>query len=119
MLAAADSILSAAGIVVAIILGVIGAASLAWTYFRAGAGRSIISQQDAAINALKTFADEQVRQNDDLKAQVGQLKTEHDRMNEELKTLRELVTQAAKVDSLIILVQDGFQQLGVNVKVIK
>ena len=44
------------------------------------------------------------------------LQDEHEHMLEELKTLRELVTQAAKVDSLIVLVQEGFQQLGVDFK---
>lgn len=118
MLAAAYTILSGIGIVVGVLIGLAGAVALTWTYFKGNAGSELIKQQDAAINALKEICDLQEKKITSQEREIAELKESDRRRSDEMARLTELVTQAAKVDQLIILVQDGFEQLGVNVKVI-
>jgi hypothetical protein len=90
-------------------LSIVSAAACAmlFAYFRANTGKQLIGQQSAAIEALQaTNADQERRLKAFEEASVH--------MSSELNTLRELVTQAAKVDELAILVKTGFTRLGVN-----
>jgi hypothetical protein len=106
LLGAAASVgLAAVGIIVALILSVSGASALIWAYFKAGSGKAIIAQQDAAIHALEVT----IQEYDRWKVQIM---ADHARMAEKLQLLEEMVTQAAKVDQLITIVREGFEKLG-------